>query len=75
VLEGNATYLNLNPRCEPQLGRRGLSPGDLALLWVLNLSDGTRSLLDVADRSGLRFAPIRAAADELLEHNLLGEVA
>lgn len=75
VLEGNATYLNLNPRCEPQLGRRGLNPGDLALLWVLNLSDGTRSLLDVADRSGLRFAAIRAAADALLEHDLLREVA
>lgn len=75
VLEGNATYLNLNPRCEPQLGRRGLSPGDLALLWVLNLSDGTHSLLDVADRSGLQFGAIRTAADTLLDHDLLREVA
>ena len=50
VLEGNATYLNRNPMCEPQLGRRGLygSMGgagegrvhEMALLWVLNLSDG-----------------------------------
>jgi aminopeptidase-like protein len=24
VLEGNATYLNQNPKGEPQLGRRGL---------------------------------------------------
>ena len=85
VLEGNATYVNLNPHCEPQLGRRGLrgsvggridaSLGDLALLWVLNLSDGGHSLLDVAERSGLEFGAIRAAADELLEHDLLREAA
>ena len=50
VLEGNRRYLNLNPKCEPQLGRRGLYRAiggdesgrsrELALLWVLNLSDG-----------------------------------
>jgi aminopeptidase-like protein len=83
VLEGNATYVNLNPHCEPHLGRRGLrdsiggridtSLGDLALLWVLNLSDGSHSLLDVAERSGIEFAATRAAADALLEHNLLRE--
>ena len=48
--------------CEPQLGRRGLydSMGgagerrnrEMALLWVLNLSDGGHSLLDIAERSG-----------------------
>jgi aminopeptidase-like protein len=85
VLEGNATYVNLNPHCEPQLGRRGLrgsvggfvdsSLGDLALLWVLNLSDGDHSLLDAAERSGIEFAAIRAAADALLDHNLLREAA
>ena len=51
------------------------SLGDLALLWVLNLSDGGHSLLDVAERSGLEFGAIRAAADELLEHDLLREAA
>jgi aminopeptidase-like protein len=85
VLEGNATYVNLNPQCEPQLGRRGLrgsvggrvdtSSRDLALLWVLNLSDGGHSLLDVAERSGLEFGAIRTAADALLEHDLLREAA
>ena len=85
VLEGNATYINLEPHCEPQLGRRGLRGsvggrvdagiGDLALLWVLNLSDGAHSLLDVAERSGLEFAAVRAAADLLLEHDLLREAA
>jgi aminopeptidase-like protein len=42
-----------------------------ALLWVLNLSDGTNSLLDVAERSGLAFARIRTAASRLVEHGLL----
>lgn len=83
VLEGNRMYANQNPKCEPQLGRRGLyrSMGgekearvrDLALLWVLNLSDGGHSLLEIAERSGLQFEIIRAAADELVQHELLME--
>jgi aminopeptidase-like protein len=80
VLLGNATYVNLAPYGEPQLGKRGLyraiggtSIPDLqmALLWVLNLSDGRRSLLDVAERSHMSFRSIRAAADVLVEHGLL----
>jgi aminopeptidase-like protein len=84
VLEGNRRYLNLNPKGEPQLGRRGLYRtigGDdagrrreLALLWVLNLSDGRHGLLDVAERSGLPFEEIRAAADALLNVELLREL-
>jgi aminopeptidase-like protein len=83
VLEGNRRYLNLNPKCEPQLGRRGLyrtiggdesgRSRELALLWVLNLSDGEHSLLDIAERSGMSFAAIRTAADALLEVGLLRE--
>ena len=84
VLEGNRCYLNLNPKCEPQLGRRGLyrtiggddagRARELALLWVLNLSDGEHDLLDVAERSGMSFAAIREAADALLEVGLLREI-
>jgi aminopeptidase-like protein len=81
VLEHDGRYLNQNPNCEPQLGRRGLyrslggtldrqSP-EQAMLWVLNLSDGSQSLLDVAERSGLSFAAVRAAADALVDHGLL----
>src|SRR2546423_4014864 len=75
VLENNAAYRNLNPYCEPQLGRRGLYDGvvgkselpsmELALLWVLNQSDGTRTLLDIAERSGLEFNVVHAAANAL----------
>jgi aminopeptidase-like protein len=84
VLEGNRRYRNLNPKCEPQLGRRGLYRAiggdeagrarELALLWVLNLSDGEHDLLEIAERSGLSFAAIREAADALLEVDLLREL-
>jgi aminopeptidase-like protein len=85
VLEGNRAYLNQSPMGEPQLGRRGLyrtlggsSDGraaELALLWVLNLSDGAHTLLDISDRSGVPYDMIRAAADQLLAHDLLREKA
>jgi aminopeptidase-like protein len=81
VLESNETFLNLNPKCEPQLGRRGLyrSMGghadaetlELAMLWVLNLSDGQHSLLDIAERSALKFDTILQASKLLQEHQLL----
>ena len=75
LLENDGTFLNLNPHCEPQLGKRGLydSIGDneLAMLWVLNLSDGGNSLLDIAERSGLSFAAVRDAASLLFKHTLL----
>jgi aminopeptidase-like protein len=81
VLETNRTCVNLSPYGEPQLGRRGLyrssggavsSPDDeRALLWVLNLSDGSASLLDVAARSGLPYPVIRRAAQRLEDAGLL----
>jgi aminopeptidase-like protein len=84
VLEGEARYLNLNPKCEPQLGRRGLysqvggatagRERELALLWVLNLADGRHTLLDTAERANLPFPVIREAADALLEAGLLREI-
>ena len=42
-----------------------------ALLWVLNLSDGRSSLLDVARRSGLRYPVVRRAAERLEQAGLL----
>lgn len=85
VLEGNRRYRNLQPKCEPQLGRRGLyrtSGGrptgrgyEVALQWVLSFSDGAHSLLDIAERSGLAFRTVRQAADALLHHDLLTELS
>jgi aminopeptidase-like protein len=75
ILENNRTYKNMYPKCEPQLGKRGLyssiGSNELALLWVLNLSDGNETLLYIAERSGLTFDLIKAAADMLFEHGLL----
>ena len=42
------------------------------MLWVLNLSDGEHSLLDIAERATLEFSTIRRTADLLAEHELLG---
>jgi aminopeptidase-like protein len=78
VLEENARYMNQSPYCEPQLGRRNLyqsASGDPieipARLWVLNLSDGEHSLLDIAERSGIPFAMVSSAAKLLLQNGLL----
>ncbi len=81
ILEHNRAYLNQNAKCEPQLGKRGLYPSsanredkrlrELALLWVLNLSDGKDSLLDIAERSNLPFAAIKEAATALAANDLL----
>jgi aminopeptidase-like protein len=83
VVESDRRYYNTNPMGEPQLGKRGLyralggvpnvERAQMALLWVLNLSDGTHSLLDIATRADLDFWTIRDAADMLREHGLLVE--
>ena len=83
VLETDRTYRNLQPMGEPQLGRRGLyrslggdggKDAELALLWVLNLSDGSACLTDIAARSGLPFGTVADAAERLHEADLLEEV-
>jgi aminopeptidase-like protein len=80
VLEANGRYRNLSPFGEPQLGRRGLYAAtggldiaelQLAMLWVLALSDGTCALLDAAERAKLPFATIAVAARLLREKGLL----
>ena len=82
VLERDRLHLNAFPKGEPQLGKRGLyrglggaDPGtkQLALLWTLNQSDGDRSLLDIAERSGIGFAEIADAARDLVDAGLLTE--
>jgi aminopeptidase-like protein len=81
VIENNTVYRNTMPKCEPQLGKRGLytaiggdrdaAARNMALLWVLNLSDGTHSLLDIAERANMPFTIIQKAACLLHEHGLL----
>ncbi len=80
VIEHDRIYINQNPKCEPQLGKRGLYGGvgatarpanEMALLWVLNLSDGSHSLLDIAERANMPFEQIKHAAKALLGCGLL----
>jgi aminopeptidase-like protein len=87
MAENDATPVNLEPYGEPQLGRRGLYRAvggqhdrgegagfdQLTLLWVLNLADGSHSLLDMAERSGKRFEAVHAAAAALRSAGLLAD--
>lgn len=85
VLEHDRRYVNLIPDAEPQLGRRGLygmmgglqkrQDIEIALLWVMNYSDGEHGLLEIAERSQLPFEVVCEAASLLLEHDLLREAA
>ncbi len=81
IVEHDMRLVNLSPKCEPQLGKRGLygaiggdrnaAAGNMAMLWVLNLSDGRHSLLDIAERASMPFEIVRQAASVLQEHGLL----
>ncbi len=81
ILENNEIYINIKPKCEPQLGKYGLydkiggtnesKKTQLAALWVLNYSDGEHSLMDIAMKSTIKFSIIKEAADALLECKLL----
>jgi aminopeptidase-like protein len=85
VIEGNKVYWNTHPYGEPQLGRRGLyaafggrkdsSAHEMAMLWILNLSDGRHSLLDIAEKSNMPFSLIRECTKVLVENKLLVEKA
>ncbi|MCK9900330.1 peptidase M28 [Parafrankia colletiae] len=81
ICEADQVWRNTSPYGEPQLGRRGLyrSIGatmnrasiEMGLLWVLNLADGTNSLLDIAERADLPFDAVANAADALAGVGLL----
>lgn len=85
ALEGNWTPLNLSPKGEPQLGKRGLfspvgghktnSTKTMAYLWVLNLADGNHSLLDIAERADMVFSEIAEAAGRLRDAGLLADIS
>jgi aminopeptidase-like protein len=85
TLEGETRYLNLNPRGEPQLGRRGLydtlgglsqtKQRQMAMLWLLNFSDGDHSLEDIADRSQLPAEELWEVARVLEKNGLLKQLS
>lgn len=83
-LESAERFINLKPKCEPQLGKRGLykkvggesdtQDDQMAVLWILNLSDGQHSLDDISERSRLDLAILQKAADKLLKTDLLAKL-
>lgn len=84
AIECNRRYVNLAPKGEPRLGKRGLygatggqSPvqRELAMLWVLSQSDGSQSLFDIALKAKLPLETIRNAAADLERAKLLREKA
>ena len=81
AMDATRSYVNRVPYGEPQLGTRGIYDAvggrsipdfQLAMLWVLNMSDGGHDLAGIADASDLALDTITAAADLLLEHHLIG---
>lgn len=84
ILENDGYFQNLNPKCEPQLGKRGLYEAiggesdqkemQMAMLWVLNFSDGKHSLLDIAERCKLQFDLILKITKVLIDHQLLAKI-
>ncbi len=85
IIENDRTYLNQNPKCEPLLSKYDLYQTiggseevprfQMALLWVLNFSDSKFTLLDIAEKSGLKFQDIALAAEALRHHGLLKDLS
>ena len=81
IIEKDNTYVNLNPYCEPNLGKRDLYPtlgskkntSELisAIMWILSLSDGNNDIIEISRRSGIHFSTLAEAADTLVEKKLL----
>lgn len=84
IVDRNTRCLNLKPMAEPQLGKYGLygttggiqtnASSEMALLWVLNLSDGSHDLLAISEKSGIDFSRIHDAARQLVKAGLLREL-
>jgi aminopeptidase-like protein len=85
LIENNNFYVNTMPFCEPQLGKRGLYPSlgsqkDTAqaidaMMWVLNLADGSRDLIDIIKASNHDYRTIISTVATLEKNGLLEQIA
>ena len=84
VLDMNATYKNIMPYGEPQLGKRGLYPTlgtkgtaaeTSAIMWLLSSSGGDTDLLAIADKSGHQMDLLSSVAQKCLNAGLLERVS
>jgi aminopeptidase-like protein len=85
IASNDLKFLNLNPKCEPQLGKRGLyhiiggpksgvKPDIYGILWLLNLSDGKHTLSEISKRSKIPQDELMKYAEILIEQNLLKKI-
>ena len=90
MFDKDEKFLNVNPKCEPQLGKRGIyrntgivrtdmntdeiEQRELAIFWIMNFSDGKNSLLDISEKSGIPFDIIVSASSNLYENKLLKQL-
>ena len=83
LFETNQYFVNQEPKCEPQLGKRGLYDAiggasdskilQMAMLWVLNYSDGNHSSLQISEMSGYPLDTIKKISKILEDKGLLKE--
>jgi aminopeptidase-like protein len=75
IVDRDTYFINQSPRGEPQLGPRGLHADAerLGLYWILNFSDGSHSLLDIAERARMPFWTLQEGARRLSACGLLQE--
>lgn len=81
LIEQDGIYINTNPFCEPQLGKRGLYPSlgsqtsNLkivdSLMWLLNMCDGENSLIDIAFKSKQELSFLYQALNAAIENGLI----
>jgi aminopeptidase-like protein len=81
LLEKNEKYINKMPYCEPQLGKRGLYPTlgsqkgteDFvkAMMWILNLADGTNDLITISGKSKIPAKDLFPVVDKLIANGIL----
>ena len=77
-------FKNIYPKCEPNLGKRGLYDligakksgldDKMPIFWVLNFSDGENSLLDISKRSKIKLEDIKLAAERLVKSGLIQQI-
>jgi aminopeptidase-like protein len=83
TIEQSKFYINTNPFCEPQLGKRNLYPaiggtwGDVQsvhkMLHLLSYADGTMDITDIAAKRNLTASDFTEAIAKLTEVGLLKE--
>lgn len=84
AIELNNIYKNLNPFCEPQLGKRGLYPDSISpevdrikihnRMHLLSFSDGKNDLIDIAELKNISIFDLEEDIEKLSDSNLLKEV-